>query len=95
MSDTKTLVDVWRAEVDTAMASMLKEISFHVWCPDDYLKALHHIREAALTYERVSRMEGRLHYWERKRTLGRIPQDFDLEKQILHELGTSTHNMYT
>lgn len=81
------LVDMWTREIDGAMARMRDELSFQIWCPTDYLKALHHIHRAGLNYEGTSRMEGRVHFWDRKRRLGRVADTFDIEAQILNELG--------
>lgn len=80
------LAAMWTAEIDGMMARLRDDLAFHIWCDTDYLKALHHIRKASLTYEGKSRLEGRANYWSRARRLGRLPETFDIEKQILTEM---------
>ncbi len=80
------LLAVWTSEIDSAMARMRRDLSFHVWCPTDVLKALFHIGDVTMSYERESTLKGRVNYWERARRLGRVPESFDIERQILSEL---------
>jgi hypothetical protein len=81
------LLAMWTNEIDSAMARMRQELSFHFWCPTDVLKALHHIHVQANSYERTSTLEGRVNYWDRARRLGRVAESFDIEAQILSEIG--------